>query len=76
MRRLILKRSDTVITLSCDSFLHAKSRFFQNTAHLYEDLILLIVEQPHEKTNMFFNRSDTNQALQAQKMAGGWKFRI
>ena len=34
----------------------------------------LIIEPRHEKTNNVFpNRSDTNQAVQTQKIARGWK---
>ena len=29
-----------------------------------------------KSTVLFANKSDTNQAVQAQKMAGGWKFWI
>ena len=32
------------------------------------------IEPRHEKTNWFLNRSETIQAVQAQKMARGWKF--
>ena len=28
----------------------------------------------NEKTNVVYNRCNTNRSVQAQKMAGGWKF--
>ena len=36
----------------------------------------LIIDPPHEKTMWFPKMSDKNRAVQAQKMARGWKFWI
>ena len=42
-----------------------------------ETLVLVSYEPCHEKTNILFPTwSDTNQAVQLQKMARGLKFRI
>ena len=62
-----LAKSKIIINLMKGSFGTAKMKY---AATAYAD------EPRHEPTLWFSTRSDTNQAVQLQKMARGLKFRI